>query len=282
RGVLTPEEFVGAGDLLVHTCPPWAWSAGEPGQVKPYLPADKQCLITRGVPSYRRASDMNNDELMETAADGVGEDVGEDAWYLSDLVKTSTPGDIAAGGCRAVPSAPYRLTYTMCCTLAGVGEMSVGDSKPPAEEEIPDIDDLEDASLALDGDTLPATQSGGVLKARRYDVSISYDKYYQTPRIWLFGYDEEGNPLTPEKMFDDVISDYSNKTVTLDPHPHFSLPHASVHPCQHGVAMKRVVEELMSGGGAAPSTDQYLFIFLKFMQSVIPTIEFDNTVDVQM
>lgn len=120
------------------------------------------------------------------------------------------------------------------------------------------------------------------MRARRYDVSISYDKYYQTPRIWLFGYDEDGNPLTPEQTFDDVISDYSNRTVTVDPHPHFSLPHASVHPCQHGVAMKRVVEELMSGGGEAPSTDQYLFIFLKFMQSVIPTIEFDNTVDVQM
>lgn len=48
RGVLTPEEFVGAGDLLVHTCPTWAWSAGEPAQAKSYLPVDKQCLITRG------------------------------------------------------------------------------------------------------------------------------------------------------------------------------------------------------------------------------------------
>ncbi len=23
-----------------------------------------------------------------------------------------------------------------------------------------------------------------------YDLSITYDKYYQTPRVWLFGYDE--------------------------------------------------------------------------------------------
>ena len=157
------------------------------------------------------------------------------------------------------------------------------DDKKPAAEEIPDIDDLEEESLGLDSDTIPvATASGGILKARRYDVSITYDKYYQTPRIWLFGYDEDGNPLTPEQMFDDVISDYSNKTVTVDPHPQFSLPHVSVHPCQHGVAMKRVVEELMAGGGEAPNTDQYLFIFLKFLQSVIPTIEFDNTIDVQM
>jgi ubiquitin-like-conjugating enzyme ATG3 len=165
----------------------------------------------------------------------------------------------------------------------------LNDTKPPAtgaggDDDIPDIDDLEDESLALDGATLPPPRAahGGIVRARRYDVSISYDKYYQTPRIWLFGHDEDGSPLTPEKMFDDVISDYTNKTVTLDPHPHISLPHASIHPCQHGVAMKRVVEELIAGGGGVPSSDQYLFIFLKFMQSVIPTVEFDNTITVQM
>ena len=54
-------------------------------------------LTLPAVPSYRRASDMNNDELKETAADGVGEDVGEDAWYLSDLVKALTPSEITAG-----------------------------------------------------------------------------------------------------------------------------------------------------------------------------------------
>jgi ubiquitin-like-conjugating enzyme ATG3 len=157
------------------------------------------------------------------------------------------------------------------------------------------VADFEEEDLALDSATLGSVEAavassgpGGygasttIRSARRYDVSITYDKYYQTPRIWLFGYDETGSPLTPERIFDDVISDYSNRTVTLDPHPHLSLPHASVHPCQHGVAMKRVVEELMAGGSPPPSTDQYLFIFLKFMQSVIPTIEFDNTVDVQM
>lgn len=171
---------------------------------------------------------------------------------------------------------------------------------PPASTSAPSaaaaaaavaVADFEEEDLALDSATVaPVVATGAaasgagstVRSARRYDVSITYDKYYQTPRIWLFGYDENGSPLTPERIFDDVISDYSNRTVTLDPHPHVSLPHASVHPCQHGVAMKRVVEELMAGGSAAPSTDQYLFIFLKFMQSVIPTIEFDNTVDVQM
>ena len=36
---------------------------------------------------------------------------------------------------------------------------------------------------------------GNLLQVRTYDVMITYDKYYQTPRIWLLGYDEVRNLL---------------------------------------------------------------------------------------
>ena len=29
-----------------------------------------------------------------------------------------------------------------------------------------------------------------LLQVRTYDVMITYDKYYQTPRVWLVGHDE--------------------------------------------------------------------------------------------
>jgi len=29
-----------------------------------------------------------------------------------------------------------------------------------------------------------------VIQVRTYDCMITYDKYYQTPRMWLLGYDE--------------------------------------------------------------------------------------------
>ena len=31
---------------------------------------------------------------------------------------------------------------------------------------------------------------GNILQVRTYDVMITYDKLYQTPRMWLLGYDE--------------------------------------------------------------------------------------------
>jgi ubiquitin-like-conjugating enzyme ATG3 len=59
--------------------------------------------------------------------------------------------------------------------------------------------DLEDESLALDDASTSHNSNAGalasdtngnnckLLQARRYDVSITYDNYYRTPRIWMFG-----------------------------------------------------------------------------------------------
>lgn len=33
-------------------------------------------------------------------------------------------------------------------------------------------------------------EGGEILQTRTYDLHITYDKYYQTPRLWLTGYDE--------------------------------------------------------------------------------------------
>ena len=47
----------------------------------------------------------------------------------------------------------------------------------------------------LDVKKLPKEETaigGEILQTRSYDLSITYDKYYQTPRLWLYGYDEVG------------------------------------------------------------------------------------------
>merc|ERR1712154_128794 len=78
-----------------------------------------------------------------------------------------------------------------------------------------------------------------ILKTRTYDVSITYDKYYRVPRVWLRGYDENGNPLSSTQIFEDISADHAHKTVTVEPHIHTGIVAASIHPCRHSEVMKR-------------------------------------------
>ena len=52
---------------------------------------------------------------------------------------------------------------------------------------------IQPTSKTESGETaVDASTSGGILQTRTYDMYITYDKYYQTPRLWLFGYNEVG------------------------------------------------------------------------------------------
>ena len=44
----------------------------------------------------------------------------------------------------------------------------------------------------------------GILRTRTYDLNITYDNFYRTPRLWLLGYDERQRPLSEEDMYEDV------------------------------------------------------------------------------
>ncbi|XP_037302495.1 ubiquitin-like-conjugating enzyme ATG3, partial [Manduca sexta] len=117
-----------------------------------------------------------------------------------------------------------------------------------------------------------------IIKTRTYDLHITYDKYYQTPRLWLIGYDENRTLLSVEAMYEDVSQDHAKKTVTMESHPHLSGPSmASVHPAgEHAEVMKKIIETVTESGGEM-GVHSYLIVFLKFVQTVIPTIEYDFT-----
>ena len=55
---------------------------------------------------------------------------------------------------------------------------------------------------------------------RTYKISITYDFYYNTPRLWIQGTDDSNKPLTEADIYDDIMSDYKGKTVTMETHPH--------------------------------------------------------------
>ncbi|KAF9689533.1 hypothetical protein SADUNF_Sadunf01G0101900 [Salix dunnii] len=278
KGVLSVSEFILAGDNLVSKCPTWSWESGEPNKRKSYLPSEKQFLITRNVPCLRRAASVE-EEYEAAGGEVLLDNEDNDGWLATHGKPKETKGDDDEN----VPSMEA-IEISAKKSLIQTNPSYFGGEE---EEDIPDMADFEDPDNLIDSDpaTLQTTylvahepDDDNILRTRTYDVSITYDQYYQTPRVWLTGYDESRMLLQPELVLEDVSQDHARKTVTIEDHPHLPGKHASVHPCRHGAVMKKIIDVLMSHG-VEPEVDKYLFLFLKFVASVIPTIEYDYTLD---
>jgi ubiquitin-like-conjugating enzyme ATG3 len=301
RGVLTPEEFVRAGDELVYRCPTWEWESGDPKKRKKYLPDDKQFLVTRNMRCPTRVSVLENsvavgdEDTAQISEDGEGDD-----WLLSRVISPEEQkrrmDEKLVDEFDILDADGETVTETLPSDMA---DMAITDKKEEAgakeeDDEYADMEEFEDDNVMEDEAAAPTAtgsphgslMSDNIMKVRTYDLSITYDKYYQTPSVWMIGYKstDSSQPLTGEEMFEDVMSDYANRTVTIDPHPHIAGPHANIHPCQHGAVMKVIVRNLSKtadgSAGKPPSVEMYLFILLKFVSSIIPTIYYDFTMDV--
>ncbi|XP_043928304.1 ubiquitin-like-conjugating enzyme ATG3 [Protopterus annectens] len=278
-GVITPEEFVAAGDHLVHHCPTWQWASGEESKVKAYLPKDKQFLLTRNECCWKRCFQLlfSSEEEGIITQDTFNGGVVEIAHYLGVTGVTEAVKEITLDTkeCSNVPS-----SVAACCEEEDDDEGEAADMEEYEESGLLDTDEATlDTSKVVETNN-PKTDVVGedaILQTRTYDLYITYDKYYQTPRLWLLGYNEERQPLTVEEMYEDISQDHVKKTVTIENHPHLPPPAmCSVHPCRHAEVMKKIIETVAEGGGEL-GVHMYLLIFLKFVQAVIPTIEYDYT-----
>jgi len=258
---LTPSEYVAAGDFLVHAYPTWSWEAGDASETKSHLPKDQQYLITRNVPCYQRAAAVTGVADQTEALIDID---GEESWLAPERC-----GPAGAAADDDIPT---------------IGE----DPRPAAQEEeddsIPDIDDLEladdeadQAALPAEGRMQSATEPDNIRRTRTYDIMITYDKYHAVPSIWLVGYDEDRQPLKPQQIMEDISSDHARKTATVDRFPHARISAVGIHPCKHADTMKRLCEMHSAGGGKSLQVDHYMVLFLKFIASVVPTIEYDYT-----
>ena len=212
EGVLTPEEFVRAGDNLTFKCPTWRWESGDARHSKPYLPEHKQYLCTRGVPCRARVSVMEAEYAKTTASaaealegddesaggGGGGGSEGADWTVLSDgdEKKKKTAQSEASAAPAGGASKPQE------------GEKDADGSDSDSDSDYLDMEAFEDETLLQDdaaalpaatggpgnaarGNSGKSSQGGGgggnIEKTRTYDLSITYDNYYKTPRVWLFG-----------------------------------------------------------------------------------------------
>ena len=113
---------------------------------------------------------------------------------------------------------------------------SDGEAAAMEESDLEEEEDQAEIKLVQEQPTqrsTGATAAVEIVSTRTYDLNITYDKYYQTPRLWLSGYDEKRQPLSVDQMYEDFSQDHAKRTVTMEAHPHRpGPPMASVHPCK--------------------------------------------------
>lgn len=72
------------------------------------------------------------------------------------------------------------------------------------------------------------------------------------------------------------MDEYKEATLTNEVFPFFeNCKMPTVHPCKHSEVLKTMSDAMREGGTEVDYTIA-LFIFLKFITSVIPTVEFDS------
>jgi ubiquitin-like-conjugating enzyme ATG3 len=300
-GFLTPDEFVAAGDFLTGHCPTWQWAnASNLKAFKDYLPKDKQFLLTKNVPCSKRCSHLM-DNLKDNQEKVIEEETGDGGWvdthYNSDNLTSAS--ERTANQTHEIPDEVAIQNELKHIDLKKQVNKNDEDEEDEEEEDDEPVDmDSYDHNVRDDDETtvvkpivktnttsttITATTNKTVesskvedddeanvfIPTRTYDLNITYDNYYRTPRLWLSGYDENNKPLTIEQMYDDISEDHAKKTVTFESHPHIpGTLMASIHPCRHAEVMKKLIN-LMAESGKELEVYSYLMVFLKFVQSVI-------------
>ncbi|GBL48899.1 E2-like enzyme [Candidozyma auris] len=284
-GEISPEEFVKAGDYLVYKFPTWKWGTCPKNLQRKFLPPEKQFLVTRHVPSYQRVSS-----------------------YLPDQEEDSSEAENPDSDAEWVP----RVNSTP------VNAMKQQQQQQDCQNDLDELieENVEDNVGDDDVDGYTHIESNEST-LRKYDLYISYSTSYRVPKMYLVGFNANGIPLLPKQMYEDISGDYKDKTATIETLPMSTNTTAvSIHPCKHssvmrvfmnhaksraakkegGVEESQVAEDFekldlqdRSGGDANEGldgdetgeirVDWYLVIFLKFIASVTPGIEYDFTMD---
>jgi len=244
-GMLTPNEFVKAGNYLVNKYPSWKWNNVPKNKQVSYLPKDKQMI--RIINNFKKRKILVESEL--------------DNWMLFDKApKTKQTKQI-----RKIKEIKKTETTN-----------KIMENTKTKNAEKFDLSDLEDSDLEdsdLEDNIILIMEKPKIHK--KYDITLTYDNYYRTPRIWFNIYDNN-IPIKDNEILE-YLSIEHNTTVTMKQHPFFNMIYVSVHPCRHSEVMKKLIRIELEQDKKI-NVEKYFIFFLKFVSCVIPQIDFDFTI----
>ncbi|CCH58041.1 hypothetical protein TBLA_0A02420 [Henningerozyma blattae CBS 6284] len=234
-GQITPNEFVKAGDYLTSMFPTWYWNkATNDVSFRDFLPKDRQFLVSRKVVCNKRAPDSANN-----TTDGLTREIiidseindgksDEDGWLLEETISKKPEGTDSQSNAKIDQSNEKNLhSNSVNAAPLDIDEMMKGMALEDGEE-----DDIVE---------VPVDSS-----RRYYDLYITYSTSYRTPKMYIVGFNNDGSPLTPDQMFEDISPDYRTKTATIEKLPFLkkSIPSVSIHPCKHANVMKILFDRI--------------------------------------
>jgi ubiquitin-like-conjugating enzyme ATG3 len=260
EGVLTPEEFINAGDFLTQKCPTWKWCSAK---VKvDYLPEDKQYLQTT-VPCPMRVADY--EKINKTS-----ERIVEDGWVEANVNFYNRKKDDEIKDIEEEVEDKQSVANNI---VINDNYMDI-DIVKDENKTIENLESNEEFIVVEHND-----DDDNIIKTRTYDVSVTYDFFYRVPRMWLTGYNEHGVLLQDKEINEDIMMEYIDRTVTIEKHPHTSVKSVSIHPCKHSVLLLKMIENFERSGKKL-EVHMSILLFLKFLHSVVPTIQYDFTMDI--
>lgn len=262
EGVLTPEEYTKAGDYLTSKCPTWKWCSNKENcPPADYLLKDKQYLFTSVPCADRVKSYVKQNTTNEKILD-------------SDWVETNIEFSSQKRNKNTVEVKDTDLTSDKKQVVVNIQEDYMGIEGIEQIEESPSIVNNNNDDFII------IEQDDNITRTRMYDVIITYDFYYRVPRLWLVGYGENGNPLSSDEVKEDIMMEYIDRTVTIEKLPNVGIQAVSIHPCKHSLLLKKMISNFEQAGKKL-LPEQSIIVFLKFLHSVVPTINYDFTMDIE-
>ena len=254
HGMLMPEEFVIAGDELVTKCGTWKWSSCHDDSKLSYLPKEKQFLVCHSVPE-----EIDN-EIITKQVDFTLKSNNCNEKNDFDLLED----DESWENCQAIEK-----TTNL--------EDTFNKNKNIISKELNNKKDLEyEEDLDCEDEDNCVYEDTNIIKTCRYDVSITYNNYYRTPQFWIIGYNLDESIMSPLDLLNRVSSEHTNKTATVENHPHTNIRQLSIHPCRHSETMKTLIKLMKPKNGFQSA----MFIYLKMISTIMPHLKYDFTISI--